>query len=169
MKSTGISRRGIMQGSAAMALGATFSTRVLAAAPPPEPVTPALIEAARKEGQAIYYTSTDTYKARYQQWRKNNEQAAQPAKVNRNIDQFTLSKDEKLELKKISLEFKGVQEKAYHLNLYLLDFDKQQPFPVKVAKKDTKEPITFGGHQFKILSGNDRFIRLKLLDSYQTP
>lgn len=117
----------------------------------------------------IYYTSTDTYKARYQQWRKNNEQAAQPAPVNGNIDQFTLSKDEKLELKKISLEFKGVEEKAYHLNLYLLDFDKQQPFPVKVAKKDTKEPITFGGHQFKILSGNDRFIRLKLLDSYQTP
>ena len=117
----------------------------------------------------IYYTSTDTYKARYQQWRKNNEEAARPAPVNRNTDQFVLSKDEKLELKKISLEFKGVQEKSYHLNLYLLDFDKQQPFPVQVAKKDTKEPITFGGHQFRILAGNDKFIRLKLLDSYHTP
>src|SRR5882724_11919176 len=36
-----------------------FSPRVLAAAPPPEPVTPVLIEAAKKEGQVIYYTSTD--------------------------------------------------------------------------------------------------------------
>ena len=31
----------------------------MADAPPPEPVTPALIEAARKEGQVSYYTSTD--------------------------------------------------------------------------------------------------------------
>jgi iron(III) transport system substrate-binding protein len=31
----------------------------MAAAPPPEPVTPALIEAAKKEGKVIYYTSTD--------------------------------------------------------------------------------------------------------------
>jgi iron(III) transport system substrate-binding protein len=31
----------------------------MASAPPPEPVTPALIDAARKEGQVIYYTSTD--------------------------------------------------------------------------------------------------------------
>jgi iron(III) transport system substrate-binding protein len=36
-----------------------FSTRVVAAAPPPEPVTPALIEAAKREGQVIYYTSID--------------------------------------------------------------------------------------------------------------
>ncbi|MBT8346088.1 MAG: hypothetical protein KJO60_16310 [Desulfofustis sp.] len=117
----------------------------------------------------VYYTSTDTYKARYQQWRKNNEQAAKPPQAKQSIDQFILSKDEKLDFKKISLEFKGVQEKAYHLNLYLLDFDRQQPFPVQVSKKDSKEPITFGGHQFKIVSGNDRFIKLKLVDSYQTP
>jgi iron(III) transport system substrate-binding protein len=39
--------------------GTTFSTRVMADAPPPEPVTPALIAAAKKEGQVIHYTSTD--------------------------------------------------------------------------------------------------------------
>ena len=117
----------------------------------------------------VYYTSTDMFKTRYQQWRKNNEEAARPSPVNQNTDQFILTKDEKLELNKISLEFKGIQEKAYHLNLYLLDFDRQQPFPVQVSKKEAKQPITFGGHQFRILSGNDRFIKLKLLDSYQTP
>jgi hypothetical protein len=117
----------------------------------------------------VYYTSTDTYKARYQQWRKNNEQAAQTKPARQTIDQFILTKDEKVDFKKISLEFKGVQEKAYLLNLYLLDFDRQQPFPVQVSKKDLKEPITFGGHQFKIVSGNKRFIKLKLIDSYQTP
>ena len=117
----------------------------------------------------VYYTSTDTYKARYQQWRKNNEQAAKPVQAKQSIEQFILSKDEKLDFKKISLEFKGVQDKAYLLNLYLLDFDRQQPFPMEIAKKDAKNPITFGGHQFKIVTGNDRFLKLKLIDSYQTP
>ena len=54
-----ISRRDLLKGSSALLAGAAFSTRVMADAPPPEPITPALIEAAKKEGQVIYYTSTD--------------------------------------------------------------------------------------------------------------
>ena len=59
MKRFGISRRDVLKGGAALTAGAALSTRVMAAAPPPEAVTPALIEAAKKEGQVIYYTSTD--------------------------------------------------------------------------------------------------------------
>src|SRR4051812_39477946 len=52
------SRRDVLK--AASALGASaFATRVLAAAPAAEPVTPALIEAAKKEGKVIWYTSVD--------------------------------------------------------------------------------------------------------------
>src|SRR6267143_1822192 len=54
-----LSRRDVLKGTGALLAGAAFSTRVIASAPPPEPVTPALIEAAKKEGQVIYYTSTD--------------------------------------------------------------------------------------------------------------
>jgi iron(III) transport system substrate-binding protein len=46
-------------GSGALAAGAAFSTRVLSAAPPASPVTPALIEAAKKEGKVVWYTSID--------------------------------------------------------------------------------------------------------------
>src|ERR1041385_5725779 len=59
MKLYSISRRDVLKGSAALAAGTALSTRVMAAAPPAEAVTPALIEAARKEGKVIYYTSTD--------------------------------------------------------------------------------------------------------------
>src|SRR5258705_7203292 len=59
MINPGISRRTVLKGSTALLAGAAFSTRVMASAPPPEQVTPALIEAAKKEGQVIYYTSTD--------------------------------------------------------------------------------------------------------------
>src|SRR5256886_17566104 len=54
-----VSRRDVLKGTGIALAGAAFSTRVMASAPPPEPVTPALIEAAKKEGQVIYYTSTD--------------------------------------------------------------------------------------------------------------
>src|ERR1700730_5043022 len=59
MKNSKISRRDVLKGSGALLAGAAFSTRVLAEAPPAEPVTPDLIEAAKKEGQVIHYTSTD--------------------------------------------------------------------------------------------------------------
>ncbi len=59
MKHPRISRRDVLKGSGALVASAAFSTRVMATAPPPEPVTPALVEAAKKEGQVIYYTSTD--------------------------------------------------------------------------------------------------------------
>jgi iron(III) transport system substrate-binding protein len=53
-----ISRRAVLKGTAALGMSA-FATRVLAAAPPAEPVTPALIEAAKKEGKVVWYTSVD--------------------------------------------------------------------------------------------------------------
>jgi iron(III) transport system substrate-binding protein len=59
MKNREISRRGVLKGSGAVLAGAALSTRVMADAPPAEPITPALIAAAKKEGQVVYYTSTD--------------------------------------------------------------------------------------------------------------
>ena len=59
MKKTKISRRAALKVAGGLLTGAAFSTRVLADAPPAEPITPALIEAAKKEGQVIHYTSTD--------------------------------------------------------------------------------------------------------------
>jgi iron(III) transport system substrate-binding protein len=59
MKIRKVSRRDMLKGTAALLAGTSLSTRVLANAPPPEPVTQALIDAAKKEGQVNYYTSTD--------------------------------------------------------------------------------------------------------------
>ena len=59
MTGSKFSRRGLLIGSSALAVGASFSTRVLSAAPPASTVTPALIEAAKKEGKVVWYTSID--------------------------------------------------------------------------------------------------------------
>jgi iron(III) transport system substrate-binding protein len=55
----GWSRRGLLRASAASVAGALFAAPVRAAAPPPTAITPALIEAARKEGRVSYYSALE--------------------------------------------------------------------------------------------------------------
>src|SRR6266850_1066616 len=52
------SRRDVLKASTVIA-SAAFATRVASAAPPADPVTPALIEAAKKEGKLAFYTAMD--------------------------------------------------------------------------------------------------------------
>jgi len=54
----GLSRRNVLKGSGAAALG-LIAAKVQAAAPAASAITPELIAAARKEGKVIYSTSID--------------------------------------------------------------------------------------------------------------
>ena len=53
------SRRDVLKTSTALAAGALFAEPARAAAPPPTSVTPALVEAARKEGKLSYYCALE--------------------------------------------------------------------------------------------------------------
>ena len=59
MNKTTFSRRDVLKGSTALAAGSAFATPVRAATPPSEAITPALIEAAKKEGKVVFYTAMD--------------------------------------------------------------------------------------------------------------
>jgi iron(III) transport system substrate-binding protein len=59
MKKHPLSRRDVLKGTSALALGAVFASPARAAAPPAEAITPQLIEAAKKEGKVVYYSSMD--------------------------------------------------------------------------------------------------------------
>ena len=56
---TRVTRRNVLKGGTALAVGSSFSASVLAAAPPATAITPELIAAAKKEGKAVWYTSLD--------------------------------------------------------------------------------------------------------------
>src|SRR5271165_5008350 len=58
MRKMRISRRDVLAGSSALATSSLFAS-VASAAPPANAVTPQLIEAAKKEGKIVYYTSID--------------------------------------------------------------------------------------------------------------
>lgn len=59
MKGRKLSRRDILQGGATLATGAIFACPVRARTPEPVAITPALVEAAKKEGKLILYSSMD--------------------------------------------------------------------------------------------------------------
>src|ERR1700686_2904967 len=59
MMGSKFSRRDLLIGSSALAAGTAFSTKAMSAAPPASSITPALIEAAKKEGKGVWYTSVD--------------------------------------------------------------------------------------------------------------
>src|SRR4051794_6134953 len=52
-------RRAVLKGATALAIGTTFARPTRAAPPPAEAITPALIEAAKKEGKVVFYTAMD--------------------------------------------------------------------------------------------------------------
>src|ERR1700760_2709931 len=59
MKKHNVSRRHVLKGTGALALGAVFASPARAAAPPAEAITPQLIEAAKKEGKVVLYSALD--------------------------------------------------------------------------------------------------------------
>jgi iron(III) transport system substrate-binding protein len=59
MKKHSLSRRSVLKGTGALAIGAVFASPARAAAPPAEGITPQLVEAAKKEGKAVLYSAMD--------------------------------------------------------------------------------------------------------------
>ena len=57
MKNRKLSRRDVLKGS--LALGTVFASPARAQAPPPEAITPQLIEAAKKEAKVVVYSAMD--------------------------------------------------------------------------------------------------------------
>ena len=59
MKKQRLSRREVLKGSTAFALGTVFASPARAEAPPAEAITPQLIEAAKKDGKVVLYSAMD--------------------------------------------------------------------------------------------------------------
>ena len=59
MRDSRLSRRDMLRASTVLAAGAVFAEPLAATAPEPTPLSPALIQAARKEGTLAFYTAME--------------------------------------------------------------------------------------------------------------
>ena len=59
MRKPGLSRRDVLKGSTALTIGTMFAAPARAEAPAATAITPQLVDAAKKEGKIVWYTSLD--------------------------------------------------------------------------------------------------------------
>lgn len=116
----------------------------------------------------IYYLSTDYYKERYQQWRKNSDESGREIRSTITADRIILKKNEKLVVGRTCLVFKGLEKKVILVDLYLLDLDPEQPYLIKLPRRDTDKDLIIGGNTFKLVSVNNQYLNLQLVHSPQT-
>lgn len=115
-----------------------------------------------------YYVSTDSYKERFRGWRKNNEAAGLPSHSKISQNEILLMKDEKVIIDRTCLVYKGIKDKQLYLDLYLLDFDPEQPYTRNISKDAPPESIKLGNNVYSINSANNRFLKLKILNRFNT-
>lgn len=108
----------------------------------------------------IYYLSTDAYLERSLHW-QGNMGAMQQAQNMRKKDQVILLRDERQEIGRNALVYKGIKRKTIYLDYYLLDLDSQQPYAKEISKKEAKKGFSLGDEKYEMLSVSDNVLVLK--------
>jgi len=80
-----------------------------------------------------------------------------------------LVKNNKLEIGKTCLDFKGLNKKSILVDLYLLDLDDEQPYTQKISRKKVGKEIRLGDHTYKVVVAKDRYLKLKIINIFSTP
>lgn len=115
----------------------------------------------------VYYVSTDTFKARYQEWQSHNAEAGIPSRSSIKRDTAVLLKDEKLQIDKTCLVYKGIKKDQIMLDLYLLELDPEQPYQRAVSRNNPPDSIKLGPNLYRIDSVNSKILKLKILHRFK--
>jgi hypothetical protein len=119
---------------------------------------------------AIFYQiSGEPFQGYDQVGPRSNRFTSMPIQSNVSDNKILLIKNEKLVIGRTALEFKGVEQKTILIDLYLLDLDNEQPYPKKISVKQAKKEIRLSKFKYRLISGNDKFLKLELLSPLQTP
>ena len=117
---------------------------------------------------ALYYVSTDTYQksARARQERADVINTTQKAQK---PNQVVLKKNERREVGRTALVYRGMEKKEILVDLYLLDLDPKQGYTKRVSIPDAKKELKLGGVTYSLVSANRNYLTMKILRLSQTP
>jgi len=117
----------------------------------------------------LYQISSEPFQGYDQAGSKSNKSASMPIQSKLSDTKILLIKNEKLVIGRTALEFKGVEQKTIFIDLYLLDLDNEQPYPKKISIKQAKKEMRLSKYKYRLISVNDKFLKLELLSPLQTP
>ena len=112
----------------------------------------------------IYRAFTGDNDARLREYRRRAEAAQPPRKSMVTADRAVLMLGEAVSVNRTRLVFRGLQDGAIHLDLYLLDLDAQYPYPKQIPKDAAREGFRLGSGRYQLLSVNQKTLTLKILD-----
>ncbi len=115
-----------------------------------------------------WYVSTDEYQNRDDQRIQQNREAGVSSKSKISSGQLLLVKNEKIEIDKTSIVFKGLADNTVKMEIYLLELDPQVPYPLKFNKQSVSDGIWIGNVLYQLVSVKDNLLRLRIQDSYST-
>ena len=117
----------------------------------------------------MFYSSTDYYQTRYQSWRQSSNADSEAVLSLATADRLILARDQKLEVDSISLIFRGLEDDALLLDLYILDLDPKQPYRKKIPLSEAKNEMILGAGKYQVTSVSKKYLRLKILQRSLTP
>jgi len=83
--------------------------------------------------------------------------------------QIVLKRNERYDIGRTSLVYRGVKKNTVLVDLYLLDLDPQQSYRKKIKSAETKKEVDLGGVKYHLISANDRYLTLKVVRLTGTP
>ncbi len=78
-------------------------------------------------------------------------------------DQVILEKDKKQLISKTGLVFKGLSHGAIIIELYLLEFDPDIPYPMTFSKKSARDGIWLENVQYQLIKIKNNSLRFRIL------
>ncbi len=79
------------------------------------------------------------------------------------LDQLILERDEKIMIDKTGLVFKGLSHGTIHIELYLLEFDPDMPYPKKFTKETARDGIWIDNVRLELVKVKENRLHLKIL------
>jgi hypothetical protein len=117
---------------------------------------------------AIFYVSTDKYQQNAKQ-RQERAEAINKTEKAKKADQVVLKKNERHDIGRTSLVYKGVAKDTILVDLYLLDLDPKQSYLKKIKTGEARKELDLGGVKYRLINSNDRYLTLKILRLSLTP
>ncbi len=112
-----------------------------------------------------FYNSANSSVKPYQIFRDKfrNQTLIDETKPPAPSDHVILQKGEKKYIHKTGLVYNGLSDGVVHIDLYLLEFDPDMPYPQKFSKKAARSGIWLDNVQYRLVKVKESTLRLKIL------
>jgi hypothetical protein len=117
---------------------------------------------------AIFYVSTEKYQENAKRRQERADIINKTEKAKRS-NEVVLRKNERRDIGRTSLVYKGVTKDTILIDLYLLDLDPNQSYLKKIKEAEAQKEFSLGGVKYSVVNASDRYLKLKILNISLTP